>query len=367
MNKDRLPQGNNIRQLLVKSNISDNGINLFLKSKGVFIGNLEKNTSVPLLMKTIVSPDDFELLYEIQKTKEDSIKYRTATIGCNKDFDLAEVLSEKIDLNKIIRESHTYQPDYKVIGNPSFIIDKEGNAEFPYRIERENVLNDWTDSKTYHNGSIVIEKDNLGNVEISIQQNATSKETLIINNILLNHVKSVFRQNSLINDDQELICIKFNDFTNKNRIQFLYSFIGDFTIYTKFHSLTDINLYLDQTVQGHEDLEKFLKELDNLRLRGKALQKHIFIKSNIYHEKLLFASLNLKYELNYNGVSGWMYLQLSFPDYIKRKSQFAEFQIEMSFSLGRIDNKRSTEAAIRKKLLKFIEIHKMAKYETFKN
>jgi len=366
MNKDRLPQGNNIRQLLVKSNITDYSIQSFLKSKGVFISSYDKNVSVPLLMKTLVSPDDFENLYEIQKSKEESVKHRTAIIKCNKDFNLADVLNKKIELNKAIKEAHKYQPDYKIIGNPTFFIEKDGSAQLSYKIERENVLNDWTDNKTYHTGQVRIEKSSNGDIDISIQQDSTSKETFIINNLILSYVKEVFEQKSLIDLGEKFETIRFMDFSNKNRIKFLYSFIQDFSVYTKFHSLTDINIYLDQTVQGHADLEKFLKELDNLRLKGKALQNHIFINSDAYHDKLLFTALRLKYKLTYNGIEGWMFLYLSFPDYIKKKSVFSEFQVEISFSLGRLSKKASTEKLIRNKLLVFIEKLKMEMFEKFK-
>ena len=70
----------------------------------------------------------------------------------------------------------------------------------------------------------------------------------------------------IINNKQHLI--------NKNRIKFLYSFANDLSIYTKFTSLTDLNLYLDPSVKSHADIEKFLAEIENLRLKGKAPIKH---------------------------------------------------------------------------------------------
>ena len=120
MEKDFLPQGDYIRQLLVKSNISTSNINSLLKEKGVFLGNNEKNNSVPLLMKTIVSPEDFNNLYETQKSKEDTTKFKTATIKCNTDFDLTNIFASDFDINKRIVEEHTYKTNFKVNNNPTF-------------------------------------------------------------------------------------------------------------------------------------------------------------------------------------------------------------------------------------------------------
>lgn len=366
MNKDTLPQGDNIRQLLVKSSITDASISSFLKDKGVFLGYTEKNNSVPLLMKTLISSDDFENLYEIQKTKEESVKHRTASINCGKDFQLSRVFKEPINLNQAIKDRHTYRPDYKVVGNPNFFYEGSNSAIFEYKIERENKLNDWTDNKTYHTGSLKINKSNDGYIHITVQQNSTSKETQEVNSILISYIKDRLQHESLIKTEDSFISIRFNDFDNTSRIKFLYSFAKDLSIYTKFVSLTDLNLYLDSSVKSHIDLEKFLAEIENLRLKGKALHNHVFIRSDKYHEKLLFAAVNLKYKLNYNGIEGHMYLYLSFPDFIKNKTVYSEFQTQINFSLGNIKKRNSTEVKIRKEILAIIDKIKMDKYDKFK-
>ena len=366
MNKQILPQGDNIRQLLVKSNITEASVNAFLKEKGVFLGSTEKNNSVPLLMKTIVSPHDFENLYEIQKNREENYKHRTASINCERNFKLTDIFNDPINLNQAIIDRHTYRPDYKIVGNPNFYFEGPESAIFEYKVERENALNDWTTNKTYHHGSLRIDKDTSGVIHISVQQNSTSKETQEVNSILLSYIKEKLNSESLIKKDDSFISIRFNDFNNTNRIKFLYSFAKNLSIYTKFISLTDINLYLGPAVAGHADLENFLAEIENLKLRGKSLHNHVFIKSDKYHEKLLIASINLKYELSINGVEGIMYLYLSFPDYIKNRNTYSEFQTEIKFSFGNIKRRSSMESDIRKKMLVLIENIKMNKFDKYK-
>lgn len=366
MNTETLPQGNNIRQLLVKSSITDPSINSFLKEKGVFLGHTEKNNSVPLLMKSLISPEDFTNLYNIQKVKEESVKHRTASINCTNDFQLSEVFNETININQVIKERHTYRPDYKVIGTPNFYFEDDSSAIFEYKIERENALNDWTDNKTYHNGSLRIDKDSAGKVHISVQQNSTSKETQEVNSIVIAYVKERLTSKSLIKADETFTSIRFNDFDNTSRIKFLYSFANNFSVYNEFKSLTDLNLFLDSDVTSHDDIETFLNEIENLRLKGKSLHNHIFINSDKYHDKLQCASINLKYDLNYKGVDGAMYLFLSFPDFIKSRSQFSELQIQLNFALGNIRNKATTEKEIRKELLVIIDKMKIQKFEKHK-
>ena len=366
MNTDTLPQGNNIRQLLVKSSITDPSINSFLKEKGVFLGRTEKNNSVPLLMKSLISPDDFENLYSIQKIKEESVKHRTASIDCNKDFQLSDIFSETLQINEAIRERHTYRPYYKVIGRPSFYFEGNSSAIYEYRIERENTLNDWTANKTYHSGSLRIDKDSSGKIHVSVQQNSTSKETQEVNSIVIAHVKEKLKSQSLIKIDDAFNSIRFNDFDNTSRIKFLCSFASNFSIYTQFKSLTDLNLFLDTTVTSHADIETFLNEIENLRLKGKSLHNHVFINTDKYHEKLQCASINLKYKLSYRGVEGSIYLYLSFPDFIKSRSLYSELQIQLNFSLGNIKKRSTTERNIRKALLVIIDKVKLQKFEQYK-
>jgi hypothetical protein len=367
MNKDFLPQGDRIRQLLVKSNITDAGLNLMLKEKGVFLGRSEKNNSVPVLMKSLISPDDFESLYAIQKHKEEKIKHRTSTIKCKQEFDLADIFKSPIDINKEIENRHTYQPSYKVIGSPSFYFDDNNVAKLDYRVVRENLLNDWTDNKTIHEGSIILKKSTEGDIQITVQQNSTSKETLEVNQIMSTYVKEVLEQKTIIDKKDAFVSIRFNDFTNENRIKFLYAFCKDFCIYAKFKSLTDLNLNLDPNVKSEEDIEKFLAEIDNLKLKGKELQNHVFLTSNTYHPKLLFGAVKLRFEIKYKGIDGTLILSASFPDYVRRKNEFGEFQFQLEFVLPNVKRRFTAESDLRNKLLPFLEDLKMISYKKLKN
>lgn len=366
MKKEFLPQGDNIRQLLVKSNISQSNINQLLREKGVYLGHSEKNNSVPLLMKSIISPNDFETLYSTQKTKEDSIKYRTASIKCQSNFNVADVFSGSLDLNQSVVEKHTYKPNYKVLGNPMYYFENENTAIVEYKIERENLLNDWSNNKTYHTGSVIIKKISEEDIQVTIQQNSTSKETLEVNNIIINNIKKILNQNSIIRNKEDFISIKFCDFDNTNRINFLNSFASEFCIYLEFKSITDVDLYLDPDVNSHQDVRTFLEEIDNLKLNGKVLQNHILLNNPIYFPKLIFGSIKHKFKLNCSGFEGIATLNLSFPEYVKNKNENSELQISIDLLLNKEYRNTKTENEVRKKILNFIEKKKIDSFNHFR-
>lgn len=366
MNKEFLPQGDNIRQLLVKSNISKSNINVLLREKGVFLGHSDKNNSVPLLMKSIISPSDFGTLYSTQKTKEDTIKYRTASIFCSKEFNLEDIFSQQIELNKLIIEKHTYKPNYKVLRNSNFYFQDKDTAILEYKIERENLLNNWSNNKTYHIGSVVIKKLSNKNIQLTIQQNSTAKETLEVNSLVLSEIKEVLNNNSIVQTKDDFVSIKFDDFSNTNRIKFFNSFATDFNIYLDFKSVTDIDLFLDPDIKSHDDIKNFLKEIDNLKLNGKGLQNHILITNDIYYPKLIFGSIKHRFKINYQGIEGFASLNFSFPEYLKKRREKSELQISIDLSLSKEYRGYKKENEIRKKLFELIEKKKIESFEKFK-
>jgi hypothetical protein len=366
MEKDFLPQGDYIRQLLVKSNISTSNINSLLKEKGVFLGNNEKNNSVPLLMKTIVSPEDFIGLYETQKTKEDATKFKTATIKCNNDFSIIDIFTTDFDINKRIVEEHTYKTNFKVNNNPTFYFEDKESAVYEYQIERENLLEDWTRNKTIHRGAVIIRKTKGGDIQLTVEQNSTSKETAIVNEIVIKEIRNMLEKNSLIKPNEDFIRVKFNDFLNASRIQFLYSFTTNFCIYLEFKAITDIDLYLDETIESHQDVKMFLDEIDSLRLNGKELQNHVLLKDNKYHDKLIFGSISLKYDFDVRGAKGTCSIILSFPEYIQKKSQNSDLQVTIVFTLSKDSKKITTENKLRKEIFSYFEKNKIVNYPKHK-
>lgn len=365
MDSKILPQGERIRQLLASSTVTNTAINTLLRQKGVFVGSSDKNLSVPLLMKTIVSPDEFREIYQTQKKKEDTVKITAATIRCSRDFKVEEVFSEKLDLQKKVDEINEYQPNYQIIGDPQFYFES-GVAKLEYQIERFNLLENFDNNKSFHKGSVYISKTTDGNVEIIVEENSTSRETVEINRLITNEAKKILTKNLLTNDE-DFIRIRFNDFSNANRIQFFYSFTKDFCIYLSYTSTTDIDIHLDDTKESHKDIKHFLDKIDSIRLNGAELQKHILLKNNKYHGKLLVAHVSLKYTFDIDGVKGTCIIGLSFPDYVSKKVDSSELQISIQFNINKEHKKLATETQLRKKLYKFIEKNKIENYRKYKS
>ena len=90
--KDILPTGDQLRAMISQSFLTGKNLRDLLQSKGVFIDENDKNKSVPLLMTSILSPNEFKTLVENQTTKEEKFKVNTLTIPCKTDKKLLEVI-----------------------------------------------------------------------------------------------------------------------------------------------------------------------------------------------------------------------------------------------------------------------------------
>ena len=73
-----LPYGDSLRVLVSHSELSASNHKSLLKSKGIFLGDYDKNTTVPTLMKLILDPSEFQELVDMQSSKEDNEKYDIA-------------------------------------------------------------------------------------------------------------------------------------------------------------------------------------------------------------------------------------------------------------------------------------------------
>lgn len=362
-----LPQGDLIRQLLVKTNITDYKVSTLLREKGVFLSNQEKNSSVPLLMKTIISPSDFQYFLETQKNKEDKTKYRTASIHCEQDFSLTDLISNGIDLNKLINESTPYKQHYKVKGNPTFYLEDNETAVLDYELERENLLFDFQNKTSTHSGKVTIRKGIDNGIQLTLQQNITAKETHNVNELIIKSVKNRLTNKSIIKQESDFVRIRFSDFDNKKRVQFLNSFRSVKIAYLTFLSISDVDVYLDEKVESHKDIQKFLNEIDNLKLSGKALQDHILLKTPVYFPKLILSMVKLKYKLDYKGLTGKCDITFSFPDYISKiKDVNSELQITIDVQLDKESKSNQNLQKTNKEVYNIIEKIKVTKFNQFK-
>lgn len=367
--KEILPIGEQLRAMISQSFLTGKNLRDLLSTKGVFIDENDKNKSVPLLMNSILSPKEFLSLVENQQTKEEKFKVNTLTIPCNTDKPLLDIIPPGFSVNKIIKENIVYKPNYKVKGNPqfTFVGKNKENIQLEYEIERENRTKDWVNTKTTHKALITIEKKANNEISLVLTKSYTSKETNEINEMVLRSLKGHFKNTNIIKEEVDFVRVLFKDFTNQNRIQFLYSFTSAaLSRHIEFVEITDLNVHIDDKVDTPQEIKEFITGIEKLKINGKELQEHIFITNNDYHEKIIFSSISLKYKFNFSGIEGNCIIDYSFPAYLHKQRTNAEFQFDISINVNRKVKEFANINDLHKSISKIIENQKLEQFEKYK-
>lgn len=329
--KTFLPYGEELRALLVHSELSEFALKTMLNEKGIFLDLYEKNNTVPALMTMILSPLEYEMLLEKQSLKEDKVKYRTLKLPWNSDENLINSIPENLQLNELIEASTAYKPNIHVVGSPQFkMVDKNPNKlELSFDIERNNFARGWDERKTFHRGSLTIEKRDSGTLELVLKKTHTAKETNQVGELVLKHLKNHFKEKKMVEKEVDFERIQFNHFSNANRVQFFWGFTNDLDRLLKFERITQLSVYPDSEQDPPKELQEFLMGIKNLKINGSALQEHVLISNKHYHEKIIFGSITIRYRFEMAEAYGYCDVEFAFPDYEDRQRKDSEFQFNI--------------------------------------
>ena len=364
-----LPYGEKLRVLLAHSELSSSNHKSILNSKGVFLSEYEKNETVPTLMTLLLDPIEYTELVEMQSQKEDKVKYRTLQLPWKGGSDLLKVIPEDLNLNNLIKENTGYKPTFKVVGSPTFkrVEGDKNEIKLDYIIERENNTKGWDERKTRHDGSITLTTNESGMIQLVTKKTHTSKETYDVGEYVLSNLKSYFKKNQYIDKEADYERILFSHFINENRIKFFFGFTGELNKSISFEKLTNITIGPDSDIPPHNDLKEFLKDIENLKIKGKALQTHMLISEQKYHNELIFSSMTARYKFIYAEGTGYFDIEFVFNDYENLKGLNSEFQFHIQkIVLDKGYKQSSDKKKISKLINSAIEVKKLELYNNFK-
>jgi len=351
-----LPVGEKLKPLLNKSVVTEFDMKNILRKRGVFIGGNDKKAIVPYLTMSILSPKEFEELQELQKTKEDSLKFRNKSVESNSSTNLIDVIDiDLIDVNEIDEQLSdcTFNTDanFKLINSNKLIIE--------YEISRNDLNKDWANAESKFNGRIEIEK-NMITKEINFASEYTSIETEEINGLILNRVIRELKDKKEIKEDTKIFEITSDDFTNEERFKFLLSLAQNSpNSLLKFKSVRNIEIGPDKTTNLH--LTKSTVLLDNSVKniiingeRGETLQNIEYVTNEIYHKVLILRAIQVEYSFEVVGASGTCIIEYGFPHFFRNNKKSKVFEVTINkLWVGKSSVSSNTKSASRKVLNEF--------------
>lgn len=333
-----LPFGTALRPLLMQSCLSDADMNAVLRQRGVYVGNADKVTLIPLMLSMVFSPREFEMLQESQSTKEDSPKRRNSNLYCTKDTTLFSALKEYIPDSKAIEVQNLNVS----LNTPlSFDALNENKLIMSYEIIREDLTKDWVKPNSRHVGKVVIEKKE--NKQIQICNEYTSKETDDINRQVIKDIVSFLLAKNEISDDERTI--KAEDFDNRNRFNFLLQLAQNSEdMSLEFSEIRDVELGPDPQNPPRNPNSIIQENVRKLIINGSALEKNIALTADQDKDNLILRSLEVVYFFNFHGVKGKCTLQYGFMHFFRSQNTSKEFQVALLYCkpIGSV-NKRALE------------------------
>jgi len=288
-NGTTLPYGEQLRSLLSHSVISPNELKNILRDKGIFVCDPVKENTIPILTSMLLSPNEFDILKDKQKTKEDKEKRHSSKFKTEKKVTVETLKSalKSFDLNEL---------DKQKIKNYKYKIPKvtyEGNKEkneltLNYEIERYQRNKSWDEQTNFFRGSVILDC-NGDELEIIAKNIATSKETLEINQSIINYTKSKLVENNIISKTAKEEKILMNDMSNKEVLKFILSFTNNDNLTDiEFIDIISIDIEIDDTITLPETSKiKWMEsKIKKLKLDGKKIEDIEIITDDKNHEYL---------------------------------------------------------------------------------
>lgn len=370
-NKDfefHLPSGEVLRSILVRPELTESNLKSTIKSKGIYLSKYSKEDTIPPLMRSLLSPREYDEIRDLQKFKIEKLKYRSTQIPWQGSNDILSSLPD-IDLHKILDERYKYHPGFELIGVPSFvpIESRKDKVELKFAIEEHSDIATINNKKKEFEGSIVIELKDDGHLHLHSTKTFTSKGTQDLVNSIESKLEKHFKEIGSVKKEDGYERIMFEHFNNENRFLFLIKFVDDIGGLLKFKKIVDVNVSPDPEVETPQDAREFLKDIENLNLKGKSLKRHVLLSKQKYRSAIWLLTITVQYEFSHAEGNGLCELEYAFPDFRIEEREMCEFQ----FFIGKISVNRNYRASakkskIEKAIFEEVDQHKNYNYSILK-
>ncbi|EHE1607887.1 hypothetical protein JNP55_004308, partial [Salmonella enterica] len=159
-NKDNfLPTRDFLRQLIGQNYVKPGELKSILRARGVFCSSDDKKLLGGIIIKTGISAEEYLLLKETYKSKEDNPKISTRQIQWQSDISLFNALEHDFDFQSLIDDDFG---NVRLVRSPFFVMTDPANpnsVRLDVMIERRDITKNWGDDISYHKGYVEFNKE----------------------------------------------------------------------------------------------------------------------------------------------------------------------------------------------------------------
>lgn len=324
-----LPVGERLKPLLSKSCISESDMKNILAERGVYIGDSDKKSSIPILTLSILSPREFEKLQELQKTKEDSLKTKIIKAKSQSDKNLNNLIPQDlVKRDDLIDEYDCFDFDTDL----SFNMDDQNKLVLDYTIIREDVTKDWANNKSRYTGRVEIEKSATQGM-ICFRNEYTSSETEVINKKIIKMVTNHLQILGEISNKESPFEITSDKFNNVQRFAFVLQLANDSPSgFLSFEAVKNIEIGPDRKVNMPDNTKWMGGSVKNIIInseKGKTLENIEYISDKQYHEFLILRKVQAQYKFSFGVLEGQCIVEYGFPHYFRSHVRNHSFEVSV--------------------------------------
>lgn len=324
-----LPVGERLKPLLSKSCISESDMKNILAERGVYIGDSDKKSSIPILTLSILSPREFEKLQELQKTKEDSLKTKIIKAKSQSDKNLNNLIPQDlVKRDDLIDEYDCFDFDTDL----SFNMDDQNKLVLDYTIIREDVTKDWANNKSRYTGRVEIEKSATQGM-ICFRNEYTSSETEVINKKIIKMVTNHLQILGEISNKESPFEITSDKFNNIQRFAFMLQLANDSPSgFLSFEAVKNIEIGPDRKVNMLDNTKWMGGSVKNIIInseKGKTLENIEYISDKQYHEFLILRKVQAQYKFSFGVLEGQCIVEYGFPHYFRSHVRNHSFEVSV--------------------------------------
>ncbi|VDG96961.1 Uncharacterised protein [Lysinibacillus sphaericus] len=355
-----LPYGSVLKPLISSSSVlTSSDLKKTLSLKGIFTSSYEKEDIFPLLLTSLLSPTEYGVLKECQRSKENIPKRRSATYSYVSSKELIRVIPHLNEIKLEELKNYEYE-NYKIIDINNFHRNGSNNQiQLTYKIKRTDLSKDWYEQVNIYEGSIEIAVSP-SDSKLTISTEHSTDETKEINKLFVKKVATTLKSEAMIETTVGDV-IKFGDFSNEERIKFLLGFVNDELDKAStfsFDEITDIEISIDSKSKLPTDFKWMEDKVSNIKFQGKSLHETDILKEDTYHSSLIISSLKINYMFNITSGKGQCTFEIEFPK--KRGNSIPENDSEFIFKLINVKypkkvNTKSAQKVLYRAFDKFIE------------
>lgn len=324
-----LPVGERLKPLLSKSCISESDMKNILAERGVYIGDSDKKSSIPILTLSILSPREFEKLQELQKTKEDSLKTKIIKAKSQSDKNLNNLIPQDlVKRDDLIDEYDCFDFDTDL----SFNMDDQNKLVLDYTIIREDVTKDWANNKSRYTGRVEIEKSATQGM-ICFRNEYTSSETEVIFIKIIKMVTNHLQILGEISNKESPFEITSDKFNNVQRFAFMLQLANDSPSgFLSFEAVKNIEIGPDRKVNMPDNTKWMGGSVKNIIInseKGKTLENIEYISDKQYHEFLILRKVQAQYKFSFGVLEGQCIVEYGFPHYFRSHVRNHSFEVSV--------------------------------------